>query len=74
MLRNFTDSFLWKLRRYGKFKWNWLPSAGKYGGILGGINLDRFDVVGFNCGKFYLRSMVFDKKIILQKIRWLMVL
>jgi hypothetical protein len=30
---------------------------------LGGVSLDRFDIISFNSGKYLVRAVVFDKKI-----------
>jgi hypothetical protein len=38
-----------------------LSSNERSGGILGGINLDRFDIVNFTIGTYYIRAVVFEK-------------
>jgi hypothetical protein len=30
-----------------------LPSSGRSGGILGGVNLDSFDIMNFSTSKFF---------------------
>jgi hypothetical protein len=52
MLKTFSHSFLRHLGRCGNFKWHWLASRGRSGGILGGLNLERFDNLNFSIGFF----------------------
>ena len=49
------------------YLWKWLPSRGKSGGILSGINTDFLDV-GVLCeGKYILQMDVWDKQL---KQKW----
>lgn len=45
------------------YLWKWLPSNGKSGGILVGINLEFLDVGGFFEGDFMLQMNLWDKKL-----------
>ena len=49
------------------YLWKWLPSRGKSGGILSGINTDFLDVGGFCEGKYILQMDVWDKQL---KQKW----
>jgi hypothetical protein len=61
MLNDFSNSFPRWLSCCGNFKWHWLQSRGKSGGILSGINEDRFDVLNFSMGVFHLREVILKK-------------
>jgi hypothetical protein len=61
MLKVFSNSFLRWLSYYGNFKWHWLQSRGKSGGILSGIKEYRFDVLNFSMGVFHLREVILKK-------------
>jgi len=50
-----------------QYLWKWLPSRGKSGGILSGINTDLLDVGSFQEGHFMLQLNLWDKKL---KKRW----
>ncbi|KAF6982667.1 hypothetical protein CFC21_001030 [Triticum aestivum] len=39
-------SYKQKIDPYQKFHWEWVPSRGKSGGILCGLNKYKFDVLG----------------------------
>ena len=43
------------------YLWKWVPSQGKSGGILSGINLEFYDVGGFHEGKHFLQLNLWDK-------------
>jgi len=62
MRKHYPDKFFRKID-YGKnFAWHWIPSNGKSGGILCGVNLDRFEVLKFIEGSFSVNAIVQDKK------------
>jgi hypothetical protein len=43
------------------YLWKWIPSNGKSGGILSGINVNSMDVGSFTEGKFILQLNLWDK-------------
>jgi hypothetical protein len=53
MIKTFSYAFLRKLGRCGKFKWHWLPSRGRSGGILG-----LFVWIGFILSDFQLVNII----------------
>lgn len=44
------------------YAWNWIPASGHSGGILCGINLDRFDIISVEVGTFSIAAIVLEKK------------
>ena len=62
MRKNYTEKFFRTIDFGKKFVWHWIPSNGKSGGILCGINLDRYEVVSFVEGFFSVLAVVKDKK------------
>ena len=51
----------------GNYLWKWIPSKGKSGGILSGINTDIYDVGSFHEGKYILQLNIFDRE---RKLKW----
>jgi hypothetical protein len=49
------------------YLWDWIPSHGRVGGLITGINLDRFDVGGHHQGDFILQLDLWDK---LLEVKW----
>lgn len=43
--------------------YHWIPSKGKSGRMLSGINKERFDVENFETGEFVIIANVLDKKL-----------
>jgi len=62
MRKNYIDKFFGKIDYSKKFAWHWIPSNGRFGGILCGVNLDRFEVIKFIEGQFSVNAIVNDKK------------
>ena len=62
MRKQYSDKFFRKIDYNKKFAWHWVPSNGKSGGILCGVNLDRFEVIKFVEGAFTVNAIVNDKK------------
>ena len=62
MRKQYSDKFFRKIDYNKKFAWRWVPSNGKSGGILCGVNLDRFEVIKFVEGAFTVNAIVNDKK------------
>lgn len=60
MKKDFSDKFLRKIDWQGKYQWHWLPSVGKSGGILGGVNSWRFNTKGVSMGQFHIKVHVED--------------
>lgn len=44
-----------------KFIWHFLPADGSAGGILLGLNVDLFDVIGFSSKKFSVSGTIVNK-------------
>jgi hypothetical protein len=47
MQENIDDSILRQIDPGQDYLWKWIPSRGRSGGILSGINLQYFDVESF---------------------------
>ena len=62
MRKHYPDSFFRNIDYGKKIAWHWIPSKGKSGGILCGINIDRFDVISIMEGSFSIHAVVKDKK------------
>jgi len=62
MRKNYSNKFFKKIDYGKKFACHWIPSNGKSGGILCGVNLDRFEVIKFIEGTFTVNALVLDKK------------
>ena len=63
MVESVNDSCLRKLDPNGNYLWKWMPSRGKSGGLLSGINIDLLDVGSFCEGKFILQMDLWDKQL-----------
>ena len=61
------DNTLRKFDPNGLYLWKWIPSRGKSGGILSGINTDLMDVGGFCEGNYILQLDLWDKQL---KQKW----
>lgn len=60
--RKFIREFGHKLDFVGiQFIWNWVPAAGRSGGILFGVRESEFDVVAVEKGVYILKVEVFHK-------------
>ena len=55
------DNSLRKFDPNGIYLWKWIPSSGRSGGILSGINTYLLDVGGFCEGKYILHLDLGDK-------------
>ena len=62
MKKTYSDAFFRKIDTSKKYAWHWIPSEGKSGGILCGVNLEKFDVIHFSEGNFSLSATVQCKK------------
>ena len=67
MQPNIDDQFLKYIDPLQSYLWKWTPSNGRSGGILVGINIDRFDVGGFSEGEYMLQMNLWDKK---ERSKW----
>lgn len=67
MAKNCDDRILRKFDPRSDYLWKWIPSKGKSGGKLSGINVDLFDVGAFHEGKYMLQLNLWDKT---QKKKW----
>ena len=61
------DSLIRQFDPMQAYLWKWIPSHGKSGGILSGINLEFFDVGSFHEGQFILQLNLWDKEL---KRKW----
>jgi exonuclease III len=67
MQEDISDNILRQIDTNKKYLWKWVPSRGRSGGILSGINLDFLDVGAFEDGKYSLQLNLWDKQ---QKVKW----
>jgi hypothetical protein len=49
------------------YLWDWAPSKGRAGGLISGINLDRFDTGGRHHGGYILQLDIWGK---LLEVKW----
>lgn len=61
--KSYSGKFFRKVDPNKTFAWNWIPAKGRSGGILCGINLDRFDVTSVELGNFSIMALVVDRKL-----------
>lgn len=66
MKSTYFDAFFRRIDPLHQFSWNWIPSKGKSGDILGGIRTSKFELLNFSQGDFFLRIKVRDKKSLLE--------
>ena len=67
MAESIDDNTLRNFDPNGLYLWKWIPSRGKSGGILSGINTDLMDVGGFCEGNYILQLDLWDKQL---KQKW----
>ena len=67
MVENIDDITLKGFDPNSNYLWKWIPSRGKSGGLLSGINTEFLDVGGFCEGKYILQLDVWDKHL---KQKW----
>lgn len=67
MIPECNDSLLRKFDMNQEYLWMWNSSRGKSGGILVGIQIQRFDVGSFKQGEFMLQMNLSDKEL---KTKW----
>ena len=67
MAESIDDNTLRKFDPNGLYLWKWIPSRGKSGGILSGINTDLMDVGGFCEENYILQLDLWDKQL---KQKW----
>lgn len=58
---NVVDSIIRRIDPSQNYKWKWLPSREKSGGLLCGIDIDTMDVGSFKEGKYMLHLNLSDK-------------
>ena len=61
------DSLLRRFDPHQNYLWKWLPSRGRSGGLLCGIDINLYDVGSFKDGKYMLQLNLWDKT---NKIKW----
>jgi exonuclease III len=61
------DNILRKIDPKQSYLWKWIPSRGKIGGMLSGINMEYFDVGSYKEEKYTLRLNLWDKE---RKLKW----
>jgi hypothetical protein len=62
MQENIEDKILRQIDPNQNYLWKWVPSRGKSGGILSGINLEIYDAGSFSEGNYTLQLTLWDKK------------
>jgi len=67
MKANIEDKILRVLDPEGVYLWKWIPSRGKSGGILSGINTETCDVGSFVEGKYMLQLNIWDRE---KRMKW----
>jgi exonuclease III len=67
ILEDFSDKCLKSIDPNESYLWDWLSAKGKSGGVLSGINCERFDVGLRNQGVFILQHNLWDKE---KEIKW----
>jgi len=55
------DRILRKIDPNQTYLWKWIPSSGRSGGLLSGINIDLYDVGAFYEEKYILQMDLWDK-------------
>jgi exonuclease III len=63
MQPDISDHFLRKIDIKQSYLWKWLPSNGRSGGILVGINIEFLEVGSFIEGEHILQMNLWDKKL-----------
>ena len=61
MKKSYNPAFFRQIDPNQKFHWEWVPSRGKSGGILCGLNKEKFDILMTKCGNYILQLNLFDK-------------
>jgi hypothetical protein len=69
--KDYSEAFFRRIDPLHQFTWNWLPSVGRAGGILGGLRKSRFDCCNVSMGNFFVKMVVMDIKM---QIKWAMVI
>ena len=67
MVEHIEEKTLRKIDPRVSYLWKWIPSRGRSGGILNGVNLDLMDVGGFHEGKYLIHLNLWDKQL---KRKW----
>ena len=67
MIENCETSLFRKLDTHRDYLWEWIPSKGRSGGILVGINLHKYDVGSFKKGDYMIQLNLWDKE---NKFKW----
>ena len=62
MQPRFEDMILRKIDPNQTYLWKWIPSSGRSGGLLSGINIDLYDVGAFYEGKYILQMDLWDRQ------------
>lgn len=70
--KNYSENFFRKVDPGKSFAWHWIPSVGRSGGVLCGINSENFDIISVNIGTFAVKAIVLDKKLN-KKVCWVTV-
>jgi hypothetical protein len=61
MQADIEDKTIRKIDPHKNYLWKWIPSEGRSGGLLSGININSLDVGSFSEGKFILQLNMWDK-------------
>lgn len=61
--KDFPEFYMRKIDPTLSYLWHWIPARGRSGGIITGINIERFDVGAFHDGKYMCQLDLWDRKI-----------
>jgi hypothetical protein len=61
--KDYSQALFRKIDPVNQFSWRWIPSVGRAGGILGGFNKIKFDILDTVLGRFYIKVTLQDLKI-----------
>jgi hypothetical protein len=62
IMKDFAESTL-RMVDYRLYLWDWIPANGRSGGVLTGINSDKYDVGIRKQGDFILQHTLWDKQL-----------
>jgi hypothetical protein len=71
MRKDYDQHVFWKLDPGNSYSWKWVPSIGKFGGILCGVKNDYLDVNAVKIGRFMIQFVLWDKReIVIGALLW----
>ena len=60
---DFTRNELHNLCEGSNFSWDWARPRGRDGGVLVGIKNDNFDILSVEIGVYFVKPLLFNKKV-----------